>query len=104
MAELTLPDNLKLKKPDAKSKLILPESLKPPKEKLPKDTKNLEEDKDTEDTNWFVSSLAGIASGALKIPEGFVSLGAELIDLGFDTNNAAKVEEFKRYQMSKKQL
>ena len=94
MAELTLPDNLKLKKPDAKSKLILPESLKPPKEKLPKDTKNLEEDKDTEDTNWFVSSLAGIASGALKIPEGFVSLGAELIDLGFDTNNAAKVEEF----------
>lgn len=64
-----------------------------PKDK-PKDTKKLEEDKDTEDSNWLVSSLSGIASGALKIPEGFVSLGAELIDLGFDTNNAAKVEEF----------
>jgi len=66
--------------------------LKDTKKDLPKDTKKIEDDQ--EDTNWFVSSISGIASGVLKIPEGFVSLGAELIDLGFDTNNAAKVEEF----------
>lgn len=36
--------------------------------------------------------MAGIVSGAIKVPEGVVSLGAELIDLGFDTDLAAKVE------------
>jgi len=40
------------------------------------------------------SSMAGIASGMLKVPEGIVSLGAELIDLGFDTNTAADIEMF----------
>ena len=40
------------------------------------------------------AALSGIASGLIKIPEGFVSLGAELIDLGFDTKTAAEVEEF----------
>ena len=40
------------------------------------------------------SSMAGIASGMLKVPEGVVSLGAELIDLGFDTNTAASIESF----------
>ena len=44
--------------------------------------------------NAFVSALAGIGSGLFKIPEGFVSLGATLIDLGGDTNKAAEVEEF----------
>ena len=44
--------------------------------------------------NAFVSALAGIGSGLFKIPEGFVSLGATLIDLGADTNKAAEVEEF----------
>ena len=44
--------------------------------------------------NAFVSALAGIASGLFKIPEGFVSLGATLIDLGADTNKAADVEKF----------
>jgi hypothetical protein len=38
------------------------------------------------------AALSGILSGAIKIPEGFISLGAELIDLGFDTNLALKVE------------
>ena len=33
------------------------------------------------------AALSGIASGLIKIPEGFVSLGAELIDLGFDVKN-----------------
>ncbi len=41
-----------------------------------------------------VGAGAGLVSGALKIPEGFVSLGAELIDLGFDTNTAENVEDF----------
>ena len=40
------------------------------------------------------SILAGIASGFIKIPEGVISLGASLIDLGAGTNNAAKVEAF----------
>jgi hypothetical protein len=41
----------------------------------------------------FTSGLAGIASGILKIPEGFVSLGAELMDAtGMTTEAAAKVE------------
>ena len=44
--------------------------------------------------NVITSTLAGIASGIIKIPEGVVSLGAELIDLGFDTNSAAEVEKF----------
>ena len=44
--------------------------------------------------NAFVSALAGIGSGLFKIPEGFVSFGATLIDIGADTNKAAEVEEF----------
>ena len=49
---------------------------------------------DNSKPNAFVSALAGIGSGLFKIPEGFVSLGATLIDLGGDTNKAAEVEEF----------
>jgi hypothetical protein len=41
------------------------------------------------------AGLAGVASGVLKIPEGFVSLGAELMDAtGMSQNSAAKVEQF----------
>ncbi|MDA1284537.1 MAG: hypothetical protein O3C61_06385, partial [Proteobacteria bacterium] len=41
----------------------------------------------------FQAGLAGIASGLLKIPEGFVSLGAELMDAtGLTTEAAANVE------------
>jgi hypothetical protein len=46
------------------------------------------------ETNAIVAALAGIASGVLKVPEGVVSLGAELMDLGLDTNTAADVEKF----------
>ena len=46
------------------------------------------------DTAWYTSAVAGIASGLLKIPEGVVSLGAELIDLGAGTETAASVEQF----------
>jgi hypothetical protein len=41
----------------------------------------------------FQAGLAGIASGLLKIPEGFVSLGAEIMDAtGMTSEAAAKVE------------
>ena len=46
------------------------------------------------DRSWYTAGLAGIASGIIKVPEGIFSLGAELIDLGFDTNTAADVEQF----------
>ena len=52
---------------------------------------NAEQDNDTA---WYTAAASGIASGLLKIPEGVVSLAAELIDLGADTNTAASVEEF----------
>ena len=59
----------------------------------------LDEDKnlrqiDDDEHGAFVSALAGIGSGLFKIPEQFVSLGAELIDLGLDTDTAASVESF----------
>ena len=38
--------------------------------------------------------MAGIGSGFFKIPEGIVSLGATLIDLGAGTDTASEVEEF----------
>jgi hypothetical protein len=41
------------------------------------------------ETNLLAAAIAGVASGIIKIPEGVVSLGAELIDLGLDTNTAA---------------
>ena len=52
---------------------------------------------DAEDDNeisQLEAALNGIASGVLKIPEGFVSLGAEIMDAtGMTTNAAAKVEQ-----------
>jgi len=47
----------------------------------------------TEEVNAFVSAGAGVLSGAIKLVEGTIGLGAELIDLGFDTNTAQKIEE-----------
>ena len=64
------------------------------------DIKTLDEEdkklRDIDDDEYgaIVSGLAGIGSGLFKIPEQFVSLGAELIDLGFDTDVAASVESF----------
>lgn len=52
---------------------------------------------DAEDNNEVSGATAfaaGLASGAIKVGEGVVSLGAELIDLGGDTNTAAAVEQF----------
>ena len=46
------------------------------------------------DASWYTSIGAGLVSGVLKTVEGVVSLGAELIDLGADSNKAADVERF----------
>jgi len=46
------------------------------------------------ESSIFSSVAAGFASGILKTVEGVVSLGAELIDLGADSNTAASVEQF----------
>ena len=43
---------------------------------------------------WYTSVGAGLASGLIKTIEGVVSLGAELIDLGADSNAVADVERF----------
>ena len=40
------------------------------------------------------SFFAGIGSGFYKIPEGFFSFGANLIDLGADTETAVEIEKF----------
>ena len=37
------------------------------------------------------AALSGIFSGIIKVPEGFVSLGAELLDLGLGTKYASVV-------------
>ncbi len=52
---------------------------------------------DAEDNNEVSGATAftaGLASGFIKVGEGVVSLGAELIDLGVDTDTAASVEQF----------
>ena len=46
------------------------------------------------ETSWYTAFGAGLLSGLIKVPEGIVSLGAELIDLGADTNTVASVEQF----------
>jgi len=54
-------------------------------------TPDAEEDNEVSGLTAFT---AGVASGLIKVPEGIVSLGAELIDLGAGTNLAADVEQF----------
>ena len=50
-------------------------------------------EKDNE-ISQFEAAIAGVISGAIKIPEGFVSLGAELTDaFGLTANAAARVEQ-----------
>ena len=50
--------------------------------------------KKADETGFIESALAGVASGLINIPKGFVSLGAELIDLFGDTDLATGVEKF----------
>ncbi len=44
--------------------------------------------------SWYTSVGAGLVSGLIKTVEGVVSLGAELVDLGADSNTVAGVEQF----------
>ena len=49
---------------------------------------------DNNEVSNIEAGLSGVLSGVLKIPEGFVSLGAELLDYsGMTTNAAARVEQ-----------
>ena len=47
-----------------------------------------------DETGFIESALAGVATGLINIPKGFVSLGAELIDLVGNTDLATDVEKF----------
>ena len=51
-------------------------------------------EEENNDRSWYTAGAAGIASGIIKVPEGIVSLAAELIDLGLDSNTAGSVEQF----------
>ena len=55
---------------------------------------NLNSAEEYSDVSWYKALGAGLVSGIIKVPEGVVSLGAELIDLGADSNVAADVEQF----------
>ena len=56
---------------------------------------NLSGAEENNEISQLEAGLAGVASGILKIPEGFVSLGAELMDAtGMSENSAAQVEQF----------
>ena len=50
--------------------------------------------KEDEDVGFFESAFAGVVTGLWNIPKGFVSLGAELMDLVGDTNLAKGVEQW----------
>jgi len=50
--------------------------------------------KKADETGFIESALAGVATGLINIPKGFISLGAEVFDLIGDTNTAASVEKF----------
>ena len=50
--------------------------------------------KKEEETGFIESALAGVATGLINIPKGFVSLGAELFDLVGNTDAAGSVEKF----------
>jgi len=54
----------------------------------------LPEAEDNNEVSSLTAGAAGIISGVIKVPEGFVSLAAELYDLGAGTNTAAEVEQF----------
>ena len=51
-------------------------------------------EKKSEDVGFFESALAGVVNGVVRIPRGFVSLGAELYDLVGDANTAKEVENW----------
>jgi hypothetical protein len=58
------------------------------------DETNLDVAEENNEVSGATAFVAGLASGLIKVPEGVVSLGAELIDLGAGTDTAASVEQF----------
>ena len=50
--------------------------------------------KDPEDVGYFESALAGVATGIINVPKGFVSLGAQLYDLIGDTNVSKQLDDY----------
>ena len=50
---------------------------------MAEDNRSLNSAEENNETSWYKAFGAGLLSGAIKIPEGIVSLGAELIDLGY---------------------
>ena len=72
-----------------------PSTISQPEKKSNDRNESLEpEAEDNSNISGLTAATAGIISGAIKVPEGVVSLAADLIDLGLDTNSAAKVEQF----------
>ena len=61
---------------------------------MAEDNRSLNSAETNNETSWYKAFGAGLLSGAIKIPEGVVSLGAELIDLGADSDTAVSVEVF----------
>ncbi len=61
---------------------------------MAEDNRSLNSAETNNETSWYKAFGAGLLSGAIKIPEGVISLGAELIDLGADSDTAGAVEEF----------
>jgi len=59
----------------------------------PDEIETLAPPEDNNQISQINSAMAGIASGIIKVPEGVISLGAELIDLGVGTDYATKVEQ-----------
>ena len=57
------------------------------------DIKQISEKK-SDDVGFFESALAGVATGAINIPKGFISLGAQVYDLIGDTNTSKEVEDW----------
>ena len=57
------------------------------------DTFNVIDEERDNETSALTAATAGVISGIIKIPEGVASLAAELVDYGFDTDMAVKVEK-----------
>ena len=60
---------------------------------LSKDIKPISEKK-SDDIGYFESALAGVATGIINVPKGFVSLGAQLYDLIGDTNVSKEIDDY----------
>lgn len=72
-----------------------PSTTSQPEKKFSDRNESLEpEAEDYSNISALTAATAGLISGVIKVPEGVVSLAADLIDLGLDTNSAAMVEQF----------